>query len=353
MNELDKFIYEHELKCDKIVQKDEMFIDINDLGIILNETKYSVDTHLLIRFIHLELYNNIIELFDNIDDKYGIFVKIDSKNLNIGKRLNRYFTFNKIKIEDILEIKKMKSLKTYIESKQEEELFETLFTSLENKKFKDVLFEFIGLDKSININFGSNSKTKDSFILTTNKELSNMSVWTELESLCNRCGYKLNEYNKGDKWEYLFTPYHGELANDIVYNENNGIIYHLTSEYWYEKIKDKKFIPFRSEFGIDGKSRLYCWTGKFNKNLEQEICTFKYSSERVLNTNNKFGKYYQKNILLEIDLKKSKDKFNFYYDPNYQTTAIALYTKDNIPIDCITKLYKVKEFKIDKNYKEV
>lgn len=354
--EMDKFIYEYALRCDDVISKDIMYIDINDLNIILTNTGYTIETHFLIKFINYELKHNIVELYDNIADKNGIFVKINSKKLSIGKRLDRYFTFNSIETQDILEIKRMKSLRTYIESKQENQLFETLLTSLENEKFKDILLDFIGVDENININFGSNSTTKDSFVLITNKELTNMPVWIELESLCNRCGYKLDEKQiSDDKWQYIFTPYHGELANDIVYKENHGIIYHLTSKYWLEKIRYEKYIPFRSEFGIEGKSRLYCWAGKFDRNLDQEICGLKRLSEKILKQHhkNKLDKYYQKNILLEIDLNKCENTFDFYYDPNYRTTATALYTKDNIPVKCITKYYNVKELNIDKNYIEL
>lgn len=354
MKELDivkwyKIFYKSELQCTSFVSFNEMFVNINDLQYLLNDEYCFPDISSQSNYMSNNFKYNVIELFEHIPDSKYFYAKIDTTNLFIGELNNHYITIDKISSKNIISIEKMKSLQSFIESENEDKIFETLLSSLENNDFKSIIEKFVGIDNIVK-NVGSKSSIKDSITFTTDKQLSDTIIWKELLSLCNLAGYTISENNLGKFYRYICTPYHGELANNIVYDKNNGIVYHLTSEYWYNKIKNKKFIPFRSEFGWDDKSRIYCFSDKMSEHLEDAVCEFKRMSERQFALIGKIKNYYKKNVLLEIDLNLSDDKIDFYHDSAFKCKSNPVYTKDNILVNCITKIYRVKEFSIDKNY---
>lgn len=267
-------------------------------------------------------------------------------NIHIFKENDCYYTLDDVDKKYI-----DKSEEIMIHLKDFIEINETLNYSLNTKSVVRLLAELIGIDLSkIRLN---NTKTKlpqiEFYTEDITKEFEDIDEFIKtFNSFANRIGYRAsNDFPQG-KDRILLDPYHPEKCNDIVYDENKGIVYHLTSKYFYDKIKNSKYIPFRSDFHLEGKSRIYCYCGDINSMLP-EIKTFRNLNRMATKARhpNKDSKYYDKNFLLKIDLNKNDSKIDFYYDPSYKMDGrgITVFTRGNILTDCIVKTYEVNDKK--------
>lgn len=335
--EFFKIIYEDQRINDFYNRSDSLFIKLSDLNsILVDDYDY---TYMGLCYILSNSSKYYIRLLRYDELNYNeYYAEINIKNIKVFIFNNHLYTVEKITTQNIIDINNMKSLQDYIE---QEKLYETLGHTLNTKTFIDKLTEIFDFDKN-NIektNLKAPSKTQISVNLK--HELTEIDK-SDIESFGNLCGYRVNF--SGNR--ILFDPYHNDNANKIVKKYNN-IVYHLTTKYFYDKIKDKEYIPYRSEFGYDDKSRLYCFAGKDKHKLQSAICSFKRMSECVREIHNKkFPEYYEKNCLLKIDINKCKDHPIFYYDSAYKSDVYPIFTKDLIPVDSIIKTYEVTDFSI-------
>ncbi len=167
-------------------------------------------------------------------------------------------------------------------------------------------------------------------------------------------GYYCDMY---DKYQYLLyeslSPRISEDMSDKVYNEANGIVYHICPNYVVNKILENGLRPKGGKNSKIYKNRV--WHPKsiyviFDK-VDDDIKN--YFKEEI--ENDKITNEYDNNVLtdndvtiLKIDLNKYGRKLKFYKDTLGGKSFV--YTKEYIPPQCIS-IYK--ENKIKKFFKEI
>lgn len=209
-----------------------------------------------------------------------------------------------------------------------------------NKKFKKYIekIDIISLDrltKNIRIKFYDEFNTSNS----------------EYQSLLNL--YNYYESKNIDNKIITLSPRISEDMSDKVYNESNGIVYHICSNYVVDKILENGLRPKGGKNSKIYKNRV--WHPKsiyvifdkvdndikdyFKKEIENDKITNEYDNT-VLSNNDV--------TILKIDLNKYDRKLKFYKDTLGGKSFI--YTKEYIPPQCIS-IYK--ENKIKKFFKDL
>lgn len=227
-------------------------------------------------------------------------------------------------------------------------LYESLLNSYDpkklvkelNKKFKKYIekIDIISLDrltKNIRIKFYNEFDTSNS----------------EYQSLLNL--YNYYESKNIDNKIITLSPRISEDMSDKVYNESNGIVYHICPNYVVDKILENGLRPKGGKNSKIYKNRV--WHPKsiyviFDKVDNNTKNYFKQEIE-----NDKITNEYDNNVLsdndvtiLKIDLNKYNRKLKFYKDTLGGKSFI--YTKEYIPPQCIS-IYK--ENKIKKFFKDL
>ena len=349
------FIYQYYNICNYNENvSEDLYLELEDINNICKYIIETIDTDPLCNFVNNEVKVELLT-YDRLEP-YKYYAKVNKDKIKhiFKDNDNRYYTYNKINIEDILEFK-MKNISDYI---KEQQILETLFYSLSNSTIIDKLSKIFNISKDkIKI---LKTKSKDYSQISFNKkdiELNNQNYEDELRAFANLCGYKL--ILKDDLDKIILEPFHPVECSNKIYNEFDGIIYHITSKYFWEKIQNNKYIPLRSSFGFNdndefdingeykdkSKNRLYIFSGKSLKDIRLNLKSFSNLSGMInkLRHKDKLSKYYDKNTILKIKLPKDSN-IKFYYDPAYQLSnnTIAAFTKDNIQVDWIEEIYDIK-----------
>lgn len=223
-------------------------------------------------------------------------------------------------------------------------LYESLLNSYDpkklvkelNKKFKKYIekIDIISLDrltKNIRIKFYNEFDKSNS----------------EYQSLLNL--YNYYESKNIDNKIITLSPRISEDMSDKVYNESNGIVYHICPNYVVNKILENGLRPKGGKNSKIYKNRV--WHPKsiyviFDKVDNNTKNYFKQEIE-----NDKITNEYDNNVLsnndvtiLKIDLNKYDRKLKFYKDTLGGKSFI--YTKEYIPPQCISiyKENKIKNF---------
>ena len=233
-------------------------------------------------------------------------------------------------------------------SKYQQLLYESLlksydtkkFANVLNKKFKEYIFK-IELIKTSDIVNSIRIKFNKEFDIT-NKEY---------QSLLNL--YNYYESKNIDNKIITLSPRISEDMSDKVYNESNGIVYHICPNYVVDKILENGLRPKGGKNSKIYKNRV--WHPKsiyviFDKADNDTKNYFKREIE-----NDKITNEYDNNVLsnndvtiLKIDLNKYDRKLKFYKDTLGGKSFV--YTKEYIPQQCIS-IYK--ENKIKKFFKDL
>lgn len=233
-------------------------------------------------------------------------------------------------------------------NKYQQLLYESLLKSYDtkkfvtalNKKFKEYIFKIELINTSDIVN-SIRIKFKKEFDIT-NKEY---------QSLLNL--YNYYESKNIDNKIITLSPRISEDMSDKVYNESNGIVYHICPNYVVNKILENGLRPKGGKNSKIYKNRV--WHPKsiyviFDKVDNNTKNYFKQEIE-----NDKITNEYDNNDLsnndvtiLKIDLNKYDRKLKFYKDTLGGKSFI--YTKEYIPPQCIS-IYK--ENKIKKFFKDL
>lgn len=303
--------------------------------------RYSIrfDVAAIMSFISMD---PVVELMTRERLSDGIYAKVNVDNIRVYKgKDGNFYTAEKLKISD-LELTKMKSLRDFFE---EQEIYESLLRSWDTKTVKQKLIDFLEIyDDEIEI-VKPTSKKSPIVIDAKNINLDSRAE-DELKQFANLIGYTCSIDRKYN--EVTLIPYHPESANEIV-KDNKYIVYHLTSKYFYDKIKHKKYIPLRSSVNFPAgdrhKDRTYCFCGNLS-DLKYHIEGFRLSSART-RRHNKLSEYYDKNILLTIDV--SDSDIDWYYDPAYTLSgrANAVFTRDYIETKNIVNVQELKNGRLE------
>ena len=208
------------------------------------------------------------------------------------------------------------------------------FASVLNKKFKKYIFK-IELIKTSDI--------VNSIRIKFNKEFDTSN--SKYQSLLNL--YNYYESKNIDNKIITLSPRISEDMSDKVYNESNGIVYHICPNYVVNKILENGLRPKGGKNSKIYKNRV--WHPKsiyviFDKVDNNTKNYFKQEIE-----NDKITNEYDNNVLsnndvtiLKIDLNKYDRKLKFYKDTLGEKSFI--YTKEYIPTQCIS-IYKENSIK--------
>ena len=198
-----------------------------------------------------------------------------------------------------------------------------------------------------NINYVNNQKiTQFSFEVNKEDDLDN--IFTDkVISLLHQYNYyvKLREIAKNNNKEHykiVIEPYKPKDITNKIYNELNGILYHITSKEIYSKdIKFKEIKPkwkgqkYNNEYR-DG--RIF-FIGNNNINeIKRQLKSIYITSKKFEN---------KTPIILKIDLNKYDKKLRFRIDSSANGYD-AYFTEEPIPDYCVT-LYDIDMNEIDKN----
>ena len=223
----------------------------------------------------------------------------------------------------------MKTLK----SKIDESLIKSYNTNkLINKiknRYKNINVE-IYKSKSNESLFSLKFNDKDNY----NEFLTDIYIQRQLDFF----GYYITE--KIDK-ELLIAiePNFGIKCTKFVYNDCNGLIFHITLKKTYNKfIKGEGIKPFKGTYRkFTERSFFIC--GKTKKEIINNI-------KLIIKQ-----KSYNKNdyIILMVDLKENHYNVDFYYDPSEDNWHNCIYCNAWFPITYITEVKKLSDLEVNIN----
>lgn len=198
--------------------------------------------------------------------------------------------------------------------KEQKLLYADLIKSNEYETLCDRILQMGG--QILNID-NSNSTLRISTIIPFNSE-------EPFYRLLLRCGwYALSQ--TGDIT--VVTPKFGADANELVYNQHNGILYHTT--------------PIRNGNSILGEELIHKSGPQIGNS--QDIAHFFFSGEDSIavapSLYSSDSQQQRQFTLFRIDLSKLYEgnvKPNFFHDPQHSDGIV---TKENIPPYCYTKIY--------------
>lgn len=226
-------------------------------------------------------------------------------------------------------------------------LYESIINSYSGSDLMRKIWELSPDIHISNINYVNNQKiTQFSFEVNREDDLDN--IFTDkVISLLHQYNYyvKLREIVKNNKKEHykiVIEPYKPKDITNKIYNELNGIIYHITSKEVYNKdIKFKEIKPkwkgnkYKNEYR-DG--RIF-FIGNNNINeIKRQLKSIYITSKKFEN---------KTPIILKIDLNKYDKKLRFRIDSS-ASGYDAYFTEEPIPDYCVT-LYDIDMNEINKN----
>lgn len=154
---------------------------------------------------------------------------------------------------------------------------------------------------------------------------------TNFRKLIEFYGYFIREINQH---KYVIEPTYSQKRDDWVYNECNGVVYHFTDNDTADSILSKGLrIKGRERIDFSYPKRIYLYAPGFyiiNENKDLWIDFVKNVVDPIKVKRNGLS-------ILKIDLNRIK-KYNISF---YRDTAMgddAVFTYNNIPKECITKL---------------
>lgn len=238
--------------------------------------------------------------------------------------------------------------KLYLESLKEyfgEILSNTIIESVNKYEFNDFILENLNthdlnkLKEKIFKLFGSKYELDTKYANTKAESfwlVSSIGISKEIEfkNLIEFFGYYISkidmEMEDGELKEYIYIcPHYSKNVDKMVYKENDGILYHFTSNKYADEILTK---------GLRCKSAKY-------RNYPKRI--YLYSSNKGLEGTENFIKKVVNPFdlkryglkIFKIDLKKLKDSTIRFYNDESMEDKEAVFTYNNIPPQCIEKVF--------------
>lgn len=244
---------------------------------------------------------------------------------------------------DIQRCKILYNQECYLNSMQEffgDELPEGFSESINNLDFKDYILESL-TSHDINLFI---KKIKDEFdveISFVNDKKQALIIVSDIDLTYNQkfnsmleiFGYYVtkNDFNSN---EFIITvcPRYAKDVNDLVYNKHHGKLYHFTASNNAEEI-ERLGLRCKKSVYRNFPERIYLYSSEKNLNKIQDIKNF------IKKVTNPFGRRNNKLCVYRIDLNKLNTRtfINFYTD-DLMDEENAVYTYNNIPKECITKL---------------
>ena len=222
-----------------------------------------------------------------------------------------------------------------IEAKLKESLIKSYDT---NKLISIIRKKYPNTDYSYN-----NSKSKEYlFIIYFNDEKDYNDFFEDfyIQHQLDFFGYYITSYDKTEKC-IVFEPNFGTKCTNFVYDNCNGLIFHVTSEEKYNQyIKNKGLKPFEGDIKKYRyfSERIYLSCGESKEEIIENIDFL----IQQLNVNNP--------VIIMIDLKEHNYNVDFYYDPSEDSWHNFIYCNAWFPEKYITLIEHIND--IDYNIKE-
>lgn len=235
----------------------------------------------------------------------------------------------------------MKSIKNYID--------ESLIKSYDS----DILLKKIRLkyeDKINDIHIHKSKSNIQSFSIQFNERyVDDIAYDQSLYKLLDFFGYYITEFNyveEESNYILRFEPIFGQKCNNLVYDECDGVVFHITNREHIKSIQSKGLIPISNSSYRNFSERTFYSCGK-NK---EEI----FSNLNHLISQLKNGKDY---IILRIDLKKHNYNVDFYFDPSEDDVHNYIYANACIFPHMIEEIGKIEDldkyYQIKESYKDI
>lgn len=219
----------------------------------------------------------------------------------------------------------MKNIKNHIE--------ESLIKSYDTNKLIDKIKNKY---KDIEVSLYS-SKSEESLFSIVFKNKNDFEKFTEdfyILHLLDFFGYYITE-RISKNLLIAIEPNFGTKCTDFVYNECNGLIFHITTKNIYEnKIKDNGLKPFEGTYRkFTERTYLSC-----GENIEKIIDNIDFLKDQL---------HIKEPVILMIDLKKHKYNVDFYYDPSEDNWHNFIYCNAYFPYKYIFKFDNIEDIKLN------
>ena len=155
----------------------------------------------------------------------------------------------------------------------------------------------------------------------------------KFKSMIEVFGYYVTlKRHAGDLFSIEICPRYAKDAYDIVYKQNHGKLYHFTAGRYVGEIETKGLRCKKSSYR-DFPERVYLYASDKHLDKIPDIGEF------IKTVVNPFDTKRYGLTVYRIDMNKLKSKtyVNFYTD-DYMDEEAAVYTYNNIPAECITKI---------------
>lgn len=273
-------------------------------------------------------YNNVICQTDDgkILNDFDDFIK-ENNITNIDEGTYRFF------LDSIYDnnYKYIDNPYTYNHYQQDLYMFENIVKSYSAHKLYDKIKELS--DNIINVKYVNNKDITQFEIFFDNSEhlydiLDNSKFWNILH-LYNY--YDKYIYDSDKRVSIILEPYKPKDITDKIYNELNGILYHITDMDIYSKhIKNKsintKWKRSNEFINIFRDGRIF-FIGNNNEDIvRSQLQGIYHTSTKIKNP-----------IVLKINLKEYRNKLRFRIDSS-ASGYNAYFTEEPIPDYCITCL---------------
>jgi len=229
------------------------------------------------------------------DDLYRLYEEYNYKNID-GSFMRSYIGYQNYLYESLFGSYNSEDLFSKICKIYKNDIIEAQFLNVHEEDIKSIIVKF-----------------KNDKIIDENK----------FKELLNFYNYYIIKIENN---EYLIDPYKPKEFSDYIYNECNGIIYHVTNKDVYNKIKKYGLKPKNITKGNEKRPyRLFFICTSNKDELKHQIRQIKSTTGN--------------NVVLKIDLNEYKNKLKFFKDTTATTGYDAYFTCEPIPPYCI-KLYE-------------
>ena len=216
-------------------------------------------------------------------------------------------------------------------------LYEGLITSLNVEKMLPLL-KRKGFDNAEYVDKGFQGSTCIR-VITSEDNIS------KLEQICRITGWQIAITRKSINNDYkiILTRKFGDDADELVYEECNGLLFHLTPYYKTKPILAKGITPKANSKMEQHKERVYfSLSEKYLSSLAKEMVQFNnWSKDEIENGEFKFSIF----VVMLNKLDKENDIFpKFFIDP---MAPNSVYTHDNIIPNTFVKVKKLTVKTID------
>lgn len=167
----------------------------------------------------------------------------------------------------------------------------------------------------------------------------NKNQFSILNQICNVCGWKIAmQFKRDGDYRCIFMRKFGDDADNLVYNDCQGLLFHITPLTKLAKIKTQGLTPKAYNKNENHEDRIYLtYDRNYAVTLAKQLIQYnKWDRKSIQNNEYPFGIV----VIMLNRLNNDHDvKPKFFIDPN---SPNSVYTHNNIPPKAIVTIEKIK-----------